>query len=92
MTAASPAAASGLSAASATSIADAVRNGRSSARATVQASLDRIHATDPHINACTAVLAERAVKRADLVDSSPRRARMRLAGGRFQVRSATPGQ
>ena len=87
MTATSPSAASGFSALSATTIADAVRSGRSSARATVQASLDRIHATEPQINACTAVLAERALKRADLVDSSPRRARMRLAGVPIAVKN-----
>ena len=71
----------------ATAIADAVRSGRLSARAAVQASLDRIAATEPQVNACTAVLAERALKRADAVDLSPRRARMKLAGVPFAVKN-----
>jgi 1-carboxybiuret hydrolase len=61
-------------------IAQAVRSGGLSARAAVQASLDRIAATDPAINAFTQVLAERALRQADAVDASPRRARMKLAG------------
>lgn len=71
----------------ATATAAAVRAGQRSARDAVQASLDRIAATEPRINACTAVLAERALKRADLVDLSPRRARMRLAGVPFAVKN-----
>lgn len=68
-------------------IADAVRAGRGSARTMVQASLDRIAATDPRINAFTEVLAERALKHADLVDAHPRRARMKLAGVPFAVKN-----
>ena len=71
----------------AAAIADAVRAGSASARSMVQASLDRIAATDPRINACTEVLAERALKRADLVDAHPRRARMKLAGVPFAVKN-----
>ncbi|MDE2079878.1 MAG: AtzE family amidohydrolase [Burkholderiales bacterium] len=67
--------------------AQAVQTGAGSARAAVQASLDRIAATDPRVNAFTAVLAERALKRADAVDASPRRARMRLAGVPFAVKN-----
>ena len=67
--------------------AQAVRSGALSARAAVQASLDRIAATEPQVNACTAVLAERALKRADAVDASPRRARMKLAGVPFAVKN-----
>jgi len=68
-------------------IADAVRAGRASARSTVQASLDRIAATEPRVNAFTEVLAERALKHADLVDAHPRRARMKLAGVPFAVKN-----
>jgi Asp-tRNA(Asn)/Glu-tRNA(Gln) amidotransferase A subunit family amidase len=47
----------------------------------------RIAATDGRVNAFTAVLEERALKRADLVDASPRRSRMRLAGVPFAVKN-----
>ena len=72
---------------SAGAIADAVRSGRGSARDAVRASLDRIAATEPRINAFTEVLAERALRRADLVDAHPRRARMKLAGVPFAVKN-----
>ncbi len=72
---------------SAMAIAAAVRGGTTSARAAVQASLDRIAATEPRVNASTSVLAERALKRADAVDASPRRARMKLAGVPFAVKN-----
>ncbi len=71
----------------AAAIAGAVRAGSLSARAAVQASLDRIAATDGRVNAFTAVLAERALKRADAVDASPRRARMKLAGVPFAAKN-----
>ena len=71
----------------ATTTAAAVRAGTLSARSAVQASLDTIAATDGRVNAFTAVLAERALKRADAVDLSPRRARMRLAGVPFAVKN-----
>ena len=71
----------------ATTTAAAVRAGTLSARSAVQASLDTIAATDSRVNAFTAVLAERALKRADAVDLSPRRARMRLAGVPFAVKN-----
>ena len=64
-----------------------VRSGVTSARAVVQASLDRIAATDPAINAFSSVLAERALRRADAVDVSPRRNRMKLAGVPFAVKN-----
>ncbi len=67
--------------------AEAVRSGESSARATVQASLAAITATEPKVNAFTAVLAERALRRAEAVDASPRRARMKLAGVPFAVKN-----
>jgi len=69
------------------STADAVRSGATSARAAVQASLDRIAVSDKRVNAFTSVLAERALKRADAVDASPRRARMKLAGVPFAVKN-----
>jgi amidase/aspartyl-tRNA(Asn)/glutamyl-tRNA(Gln) amidotransferase subunit A len=68
-------------------IAAQVRAGALSARAAVQASLDRIAATDGTVNAFTAVLAERALKRADAVDANPRRPRMALAGVPFAVKN-----
>jgi 1-carboxybiuret hydrolase len=71
----------------ATATAAAVRAGTQSARAAVQASLDRIAATDGKVNAFTAVLAERALKRADVVDAHPRRPRMKLAGVPFAVKN-----
>jgi len=69
------------------STADAVRSGATSARAAVQASLDRIAGSDKRVNAFTSVLAERALKRADAVDASPRRGRMKLAGVPFAVKN-----
>jgi amidase/aspartyl-tRNA(Asn)/glutamyl-tRNA(Gln) amidotransferase subunit A len=73
--------------ANASSTAEAVRSGATSARAAVQASLDRIAASEPRVNAFTSVLAERALKRADTVDASPRRSRMKLAGVPFAVKN-----
>ncbi len=73
--------------ATATATAQAVRSGGVSARAAVQACLDRIAATDGRVNAFTSVLAERALKRADAVDASPRRTRMKLAGVPFAVKN-----
>jgi 1-carboxybiuret hydrolase len=71
----------------ATAIAAAVRAGTLSASAAVQDSLAAITATDRRVNAFTTVLDERALRRAALVDSSPRRARMRLAGVPFAVKN-----
>jgi len=73
--------------ADAAATADAVRSGSLSARAAVQASLDRVAGTDKVVNAFTSVLAERALKHADAVDASPRRARMKLAGVPFAVKN-----
>lgn len=71
----------------ATDIAAAVQGGGTSARAVVQSALALVQATEPKVNAFTAVLAERALKRADAVDASPRRARMKLAGVPFAVKN-----
>jgi 1-carboxybiuret hydrolase len=76
-----------MNAATASTIAAGVREGSLNARAAVRASLDRITATDGKVNAFTAVLAERALKRADAVDAHPRRARMKLAGVPFAVKN-----
>lgn len=54
----------------ATAMAGAVRSGAASATALVQASLERVDATDGQVNAFTAVLAERALRRAAQVDAS----------------------
>jgi 1-carboxybiuret hydrolase len=71
----------------AAAIAEAVRSGGTSARAVVQTALALVDAAEPRVNAFTAVLAERAFKRADWVDASPRRARMKLAGVPFAVKN-----
>ena len=78
---------SAATASTATATAEAVRSGNTTARAAVQVSLDRITATDGRVNAFTSVLIERALKRADAVDASPRRARMKLAGVPFAVKN-----
>ena len=54
----------------ATAMADAVRAGTVSAVALVQASLDRIAATDARVNAFTDVVRNRALRRAAQVDAS----------------------
>ncbi len=79
MSAASPATAGELAA--------QVRGGQLRAVDAVQAALDRIKATEPRVNAFTAVLAERALKRAALIDQHERRARMPLAGVPFAVKN-----
>jgi 1-carboxybiuret hydrolase len=71
----------------AAAIAEAVRSGAASARSVVQTHLSLVAASEPKVNAFTAVLAERALKRADAVDASPRRARMKLAGVPFAVKN-----
>lgn len=71
----------------AAALAEAVRRGETSARAAVQGALAAIERSEPKVNAFTAVLAERALKRADAVDASPRRARMTLAGVPFAVKN-----
>ena len=54
----------------AAAMADGVRSGAVSATALVQASLDRIAATDGRVNAFTDVVRERAQRRAAQVDAS----------------------
>jgi amidase/aspartyl-tRNA(Asn)/glutamyl-tRNA(Gln) amidotransferase subunit A len=76
-----------MSAAGVVGMAAAVREGRATAAANVQRCLDRIAATDGRVNAFTSVLAERALKRAQAVDASPRRQRMKLAGVPFAVKN-----
>lgn len=62
--------AAALLAQDASAMVDAVRGNAVSAVALVQASLDRIGATDGRVNAFTAVLRERALRRAAQVDAS----------------------
>jgi 1-carboxybiuret hydrolase len=70
-----------------TTLAEAVREGSLSARTSVHNSLATIAATDTKVNAFTAVLTERALRRADAIDAHPRRARMKLAGVPFAVKN-----
>lgn len=77
----------------ASAMADAVRGNAVSAVALVQASLDRIEATDRRVNAFTAVLRERALRRAAQVDDSlasdngPRTRELPLLGVPFAVKN-----
>ncbi len=68
-------------------IAAKVRSGELSASSVVQSSLALIDATDPKVNAFTAVLAERALKRAGQIDKHTRRAELSLAGVPFAVKN-----
>ncbi|QTN23098.1 AtzE family amidohydrolase [Rhizobacter sp. AJA081-3] len=68
-------------------IAAKVRSGELSASSVVQSSLALIYATDPKVNAFTAVLAERALKRAGQIDKHTRRAELSLAGVPFAVKN-----
>jgi amidase/aspartyl-tRNA(Asn)/glutamyl-tRNA(Gln) amidotransferase subunit A len=76
-----------MSAGAAATIAAQVRDGALSARDAVERSLARIAATDPRINAFSARLSERALKRAELIDVHPQRRRMPLAGVPFAVKN-----
>jgi 1-carboxybiuret hydrolase len=71
----------------ASTIAAAVREGRQSAFAAVEACLERIEATDARINAFSARLAERALKRAEAIDLHPQRHKLPLAGVPFAVKN-----
>jgi amidase/aspartyl-tRNA(Asn)/glutamyl-tRNA(Gln) amidotransferase subunit A len=71
----------------AAALAAQVRTGSLRAVDAVQAALDRIAATEPRVNAFTAVLAERALRRAALLDRHERRPRMPLAGVPFAVKN-----
>ena len=71
----------------AATLAARVRAGERSARDGVEACLARIAATDGRVNAFSAVLAERARKRAELIDLHPQRAKMPLAGVPFAVKN-----
>ena len=73
--------------ATAATLAARVRAGDQPARAGVEACLARIAATDGRINAFSAVLAERALKRAEAIDQHPQRAKMPLAGVPFAVKN-----
>jgi AtzE family amidohydrolase len=71
----------------AAAIAAQVRDGALSARTAVERSLARIEATEARINAFSARLAERALKRAELIDVHPQRHKMPLAGVPFAVKN-----
>lgn len=77
----------------ASAMAAAVRGNAVGAVALVQASLDRIEATDRRVNAFTAVLRERALRRAAQVDASlasangPRTRELPLLGVPFAVKN-----
>lgn len=70
-------------------LADDVRQGRTSARALIEASLARIAACDGRVNAFTDVLAERALTRADRLDQARARGEEAgpLAGVPFAVKN-----
>jgi len=68
-------------------IAAQVRDGALSARTAVERSLARIEVTDARINAFSARLNERALKRAELIDVHPQRHKMPLAGVPFAVKN-----
>jgi amidase/aspartyl-tRNA(Asn)/glutamyl-tRNA(Gln) amidotransferase subunit A len=71
----------------AASIAARVRDGTLSARSVADQCLARIDATDDRVNAFSARLAERARKRAELIDVHPQRHKMPLAGVPFAVKN-----
>jgi AtzE family amidohydrolase len=71
----------------AATIAQRVRAGSLSAREATEACLARIAATDGRVNAFTATLAERALKRAGQIDKHVRRHELSLAGVPFAVKN-----
>jgi AtzE family amidohydrolase len=71
----------------AATLAEGVRSGARSAQAAVEQCLARIAATDGRINAFTAVLGERALRRAARVDSHALRRDLPLAGVPFAVKN-----
>jgi amidase/aspartyl-tRNA(Asn)/glutamyl-tRNA(Gln) amidotransferase subunit A len=78
---------------SAAQMAQAVRDGKISVRALVQDSLERIEATDRHVNAFTDVIAPRAMERATALDAALAQSNpsaldgMPLAGVPFAVKN-----
>jgi amidase/aspartyl-tRNA(Asn)/glutamyl-tRNA(Gln) amidotransferase subunit A len=74
-------------AASATQIAEQVRDGALCARSVVEQCLARIESSDARVNAFTARVAERALKRAEMIDMHPQRTKMALAGVPFAVKN-----
>lgn len=73
-----------LAAGPALAIAEAVRSGRTSARAICEATLARIEAVDPQLNAFTQITAVRALTEAEAVDAA------RAAGGPLGPLSGVP--
>jgi amidase len=70
----------------------AVRDGATTARAAVQAALDRIAAVDGVVGAYQVVRAERALDEADAVDARPDRGDLPLAGLPVAVKDNVPVQ
>ncbi len=68
-------------------MAAAVRAGACSASALVQASVDRVVATDSRVNAFTALLQARALRRAAAIDADPAVRALPLAGVPFAVKN-----
>jgi Asp-tRNA(Asn)/Glu-tRNA(Gln) amidotransferase A subunit family amidase len=71
----------------AATLAQRVRDGSLSAHTAAEQCLARIEATDTRVNAFTALLAERALKRAAQIDKHARRAELSLAGVPFAVKN-----
>jgi AtzE family amidohydrolase len=71
----------------AATLAENVRTGTRSAQDSVAACLARIEATDRRVNAFTAVLAERALRRAARVDGHAKRSTLSLAGVPFAAKN-----
>ena len=71
----------------AATLAREVRDGARSARTAVEQAVAHIETTDTRINAFTALLAERAFKRAAQIDKHARRAELSLAGVPFAVKN-----
>jgi AtzE family amidohydrolase len=71
----------------AATLAARVRDGSLSARTAVEQCLARVEATDPRVNAFTALLAERALRRAGQIDKHTRRSELSLAGVPFAVKN-----
>jgi amidase/aspartyl-tRNA(Asn)/glutamyl-tRNA(Gln) amidotransferase subunit A len=68
-------------------LAEDVRTGTRTAQSAVEQCLARIEATEPRVNAFTAVIAERALRRAARVDSHTGRSSLSLAGVPFAVKN-----
>ena len=75
---------------SATEIADAVRSGRLTARAAVEAALERINERDAQIGAFQVVRVFEALKEADEVDAREDKSSLPLAGVPIAIKDNVP--